>query len=120
MDPELRRALAWWLRVLEAGLCELRPWCVSEEPPAQLFCDARGYPPHLGAVLLMDGGRWFAHCAAPEELLHRFRRRSDNQIMGLELASISLGLWSFETLIRGRKVAIHSDNTGSEAGAFAG
>ena len=34
--------------------------------------------------------------------------------MGLELLAISLGLSTFEGLIEGRKVVIHSDNIGSE------
>jgi hypothetical protein len=46
--------------------------------------------------------------------MKKFQRRGDNQIMGLELLSISLGLWSFQKLLRGRKVVVHSDNTGAE------
>ena len=114
LDVEVRRALQWWCHILKVGLSELRPWQLPSSPPAQLFCDARGYPPHLGAVLLVDGGWWFSHCAAPEVLMKKFQRRGDNQIMGLELLSISLGLWSFQNLLQGRKVVVHSDNTGAE------
>ena len=46
--------------------------------------------------------------------LQFFKRRSDNQIMGLELLAISLGLATFVDTLRGRKVIVHSDNTGSE------
>ena len=46
--------------------------------------------------------------------MKKFQRRGDNQIMGLELLSISLGLWSFQNLLQGRKVVVHSDNTGAE------
>ena len=53
--------------------------------------------------------------AVPENILSFFKARKDNQIMGLELLSISLGLSSFEQLLRKRRVVIHSDNTGSEA-----
>ena len=43
-----------------------------------------------------------------------FRARRDNQIMGLELLAISLGMCSFEHLLTGRAVVVHCDNTGSE------
>ena len=46
--------------------------------------------------------------------MSRFRDRGDNQITGLELLAISLGLSTFERRIRGRKVVIRSDNSGSE------
>ena len=35
--------------------------------------------------------------------------------MGLELLSISLGFDTFAERLRGRRVVVHSDNTGSEA-----
>ena len=53
--------------------------------------------------------------AVPEDILAFFNVRKDNQIMGLELLAISLGLSSFEHLLKKRRVVIHSDNTGSEA-----
>ena len=34
--------------------------------------------------------------------------------MGLELLSITLGLQTFKGMLKGRKVVIHSDNTGAE------
>ena len=51
---------------------------------------------------------------ALEHVVARFRNRKDNQIMGLELLAVSLGLGTFESVLAGRKVVIHSDNTGSE------
>ena len=53
--------------------------------------------------------------AVSEDIFAIFKARQDNQIMGLELLAISLGLSSFEHLLRKRRVVIHSDNTGSEA-----
>jgi len=47
-----------------------------------------------------------------------FASRSDQQIMGLELLAISLGLCTFEHLLRGRNVVVHCDNTGSEVGVL--
>ena len=114
MSPELRRALQWWVQVLQSGLCEKRAWQCLETEPVQLFCDASGSPAYLGAVLLLEDKCYFTHLAPPEYLLEKFKRRRDNQIMGLELLSISLGLSTFDELIRGRNVVIHSDNTGSE------
>ncbi len=77
--------------------------------------DARGQPPHLGAVLSIGKTSWFTHMATDPAVLSMFRRRRDNQIMGLVLLSISLGLCSFESLLAGKRVVVHSDNTGSES-----
>ena len=51
-------------------------------------------------------------------MLGRFRSRRDNQIMGLELLAIALGMCTFEGLLHGKKVVVHSDNTGSEVLRF--
>ena len=51
---------------------------------------------------------------APKHVVARFRNRKDNKIMGLELFAVSLGLGTFQSVLAGRKVVIHSDNTGSE------
>ena len=111
---ELQRSLQWWREVLQRGLRERRAWKHDEKPPVNLFCDASGYPAYLGAVLFIDSECYYTDFAPTAELTAMFRCRKDNQIMGLELLSISLGLCTFENLIRGRKVIVHSDNTGSE------
>ena len=85
-----------------------------QQRPIQLFCDAAGNPPHLGAVLFCDGNCLWTHCAAPPAVVKHFYSRKDNQIMGLELLAIALGLSTFVNYLRGRKVIVHSDNTGSE------
>ena len=115
MSPELRRALLWWINVLERKLCERMEWDTVQSEPVHLFCDASGNPAHLGAVLFVGDRCCFTEYAAPTEIVRSFRRRRDNQIMGLELLSISLGLCTFAELIRGRNVVVHSDNTGAEA-----
>ena len=51
VDSELRRALEWWQHVLESGVAEHKEWHQRRTPPLHLFCDARGYPPHVAAVL---------------------------------------------------------------------
>ena len=50
----------------------------------------------------------------PAEVTQSFKKRGDNQIMGLELLSISLGMVTFEKRLANRKIVIHSDNKGSE------
>ena len=114
IDDNLRRALHWWLHVLRIGLAEVRVWGMPEQCPVNLFCDARGQPPHLAAILFCDGQRTFTHMKPPAAVLEQFKRRKDNQIMGLELLAISLGLSTFQEQLSGRKVVIHSDNSGSE------
>ena len=144
VSEALYRCVDWWEQVLTANLAEKRPWTLPKDRfetfyamshghgqtayckpsayihvvcvarPAHLFCDASSTPPYLGAVLLMDGGCWWTHSAPSKETLQQFTKRRDNQIMGLELVSISLGLGSFQKLQHGRRVVIHSDNKGSE------
>jgi len=118
MSSELERSLCWWKEVLQRGLCERRQWKQVYLPPVHLFCDARGFPAYLGAVVMVDDKCYYTHMAPTPELMSMFRRRKDNQIMGLELLSISLGLHTFENLIKGRNVVVHSDNTGSEVRRF--
>ena len=114
VDVELEAALEWWYKVLELNICELRPWEIPISQPVHLFVDASGSPPYLGAVAFYKGEAWFTHMAPSRKMMEHFRSRGDNQIMGLELLAISLGLSTFEELLEGRKVVIHSDNSGSE------
>ena len=58
--------------------------------------------------------------AVPEDILAAFKPRSDNQIMGLELLAISLGISSSIHLLRKRRVVIHNDNICSEAASKKG
>ena len=111
---ELGRALQWWQSVLKLELCERRDWNTTFFPDVHRFCDASSTPPHLGAVVFVDDVIMWTHLAPADDLVDSFKRRSDNQIMGLELLAISLGMCTFEHWIRGRKIVIHCDNTGSE------
>ena len=108
LNPELRGALQWWIEVLQRRLAERRSWESSKQQPIHLFCDASGSPPHLGAVLLHEEGCFYTHLKPGGELLSMFKPRRDNQIMGLELLSISLGMATFEHLLTGRNVIVHS------------
>ena len=124
----------WWVQVLNLKLAERHDWTSCEQSVAHLFGDASGSPPQLGAehvkafhhtvalqfgflagtVLFLDGQVKWAHMAPGEDTLRHFRRRSDQQIMALELLAISLGLGTFQELLQNRKVVVHCDNTGSE------
>ena len=42
-----------------------------------------------------------------------FRKRVDQQITGLEIFAIALGLSTFQLEVAGRVVIVHSDNTGT-------
>lgn len=115
IGPELRRALLWWVKILKEGIAETRCWADNVKPSVHLFCDAAGHPAKLAATLYTpeEGCLYTAFCPT-EQMMQLFKRRGDNQIMGLELLSISLGLCTFEKYLRNRRVVIHSDNTGSE------
>ena len=120
IDADLERALEWWRQVLGLGITESQSWVNKVDQPLHLFTDARGWPPHLGAVLF-DGARWrYSQMEAPAHLISSFVARKDNQIMGLELLGISLGLSTFETELRGKAVVVHCDNTGAEIACFKG
>ena len=111
-SPELLRALRWWRDALELNIGELRAWGVDEGSTAHLFCDASGAEARLGSVLCCDGLWYWTTMVAPPKLLGSFRHRADNQIMGLELLAITLGLGTFEQLLRGRRIVVHRDNRG--------
>ena len=101
-------------RILEEGIVEKRAWQGDHRETIHMFCDARGHPPHIAAVLFVDGRVVWTHKAPDKKTLEFFRTRKDNQIMGLELLSITLGITTFAEIIAGRRLIVHSDNRGSE------
>ena len=114
VDQNLRRALQWWKAVLATSIAELREWDENTSDAVHLFCDASGNPAHLGAVLIADKTIFWTHSVLHPDLLKQFTRRRDNQIMGLELMAITLGLCSLREQIARRNVIIHCDNSGAE------
>ena len=72
----------------------------------------------MAAVLFTESGCVYMHMGPSEKVMNHFVNRKDNQIMGLELLSISLGLCTFESILAGRKIVVHSDNTGSEVSEY--
>ena len=140
MPQELRLALRWWLIALGDELAQSRDWrSDATGSVVHLFCDAAGRPPMVAAVLFIDGECYWTSMppaarngeARPGQspalrdralarTLRAFQPREDNQIMGLEMLSIALGLCSFESAIRRRWVVFWSDNTGAQAAAGRG
>ena len=111
---ELELALRWWLEALASEWKQERTWAYCRKPFATLLCDARGSPPRVAAVLAIDGMFVFTDCQPDAKMLSFFTPRGDNQILGLELLSIALGLSTFGHLLRYRAIRIFSDNVGSE------
>ena len=82
-------------------ISQLRKWSESESSVVQLFVDARGTPPRLGAVIAVDNRGFYSDMEPSEEVLNNFRKRNDSQIMGLELLAIAFGLSSFLEMCAG-------------------
>lgn len=114
IPAHLRVCLQWWHEALARNFTTTREWQAPDTRSVQLLSDARGNPARVAAVLFIDGRIVFTDVAPPEPLLRLFRERRDNQIGGLEVLSIALGLATFEPLLSGRCVNIFSDNSGSE------
>ena len=94
----------------------LTQWTPVQRSPevVELFCDARGIPPRLAAVLFAVGILDFTDLATPEQLLNLFSQRKDAPIMGQELLAIALGLCTFLSRLRNRCVRVWTDNKGGE------
>ena len=91
---------------------------VPVEPHGQvveLFCDARGTPPRLAAVLFHGKKNpLYTDLETPPALLALFAPRRDAQIMGQELLAIALGLCSFGKHLKHKCVRVWTDNKGGE------
>ena len=94
--------------------------CLGAPGRRHLLPATAGEDPCLGAVLVADGQAFFTLMKVTPMLLEFFRRRRDQQIMGLELLAISLGLSTFHELVVNRNVVIHCDNRGAEVCKFSG
>ena len=116
VTQKLSLCLRWWRQVLACNIVQHHPWHEHEKSEwVQLFADASSTPAHLGAVVVLGRKFFYTSWAVPSELLSLFQFRRDNQIMGLELLAIALALDTFADKIRGRRVRVWSDNTGSES-----
>ena len=120
VGPSLNLALRWWSETLKLNLQQCWEWSKRPRNWVHIYADARGAPPRIAAVVLVDGKAFFCDQEPPGEVLACFQSREDNQIMGLELLSLALALCSFEEHIAGRRVFLWSDNTGAEHAAATG
>ena len=102
------------------SLFESKPVFRNEQSIVHLFADARGYPPRLAAVLVIDGEILYTDWAPPPAMMKFFKYREDNQTLGLELLAIALGLSTFANQLQERRIHVWSDNTGSEHGTSKG
>ena len=103
-------ALHWWREVLAMDLCQARSWADKARPRATLFADASGQPPCVAAVLVTASGIQFTSMRAPASLLAAFERRRDNQIQGLELLAIALGMCTFAGTAAARLCPLHGSS----------
>ena len=136
MSKQLAICLRWWAEVLPRRALQSRPWAGSDGPTINLFCDARGAPAHIAAVLFIGDRVLYTDMAVPRYALGRLYQRKDQQIMASEMLSIGLGLATFAHAISGRRGAcsrasrispravgvprrrnlrVWSDNTGAES-----
>ena len=114
MGEMLELALAWWEQVLHLELRQRVPLnpCVAET--VELFCDARGSPAHVGAVLATDVGLEYTDWQPPWSVLNTFINPGDNQIMGLEILAVLVALCTWRDSLAGKCVRIWEDNAGAE------
>ena len=87
-------------------LHESIPLVPREQERAELFCDARGYPARIAAVLCVHAEIFYTAWDVPDDVLATFCPREDQQIMGLELMAVVFGLHTFLPRIQGLKVCV--------------
>ena len=91
------------------------PLSTLAAPVVDLFCDARGFPPRVAAVIVEAGqGIEYTDWQPPRAVLKCFQSREDDQIMGLELLAVLVGMITFKERLRGKVVRIWEDNKGAE------
>jgi len=113
IGPLLDLALRWWTKVLESDICqEVRVYEPSRV--VDLFCDARGTPPRVAAVIIAGDSIRYTDWEPPASLLETFKPRKDEQIMGQELLAIAVGLCTFLPQLEGCCVRVWTDNAGGE------
>jgi len=117
LREDARCSLTWWLDVLERGVAEHAAWEAREPaPPLLLWADARGSPARIAAVLYADGSWLYTDLAPDPDVMRQFKARDDNQIAGLEMLAVALGVSTWDRLIQGRSLRVFSDNTVAEWG----
>ena len=116
VTKKLGLCLRWWRQVLACNIVQYHPWHERVKSDwVQVFADASSSPAHLGVVVVMGREFFYTDWAVPDKLLSVFQTRRDKQIMGLELLAIALAMGTFAEQLRGKRVRVWSDNTGSES-----
>lgn len=82
VGEELRLALRWWLRLFEMNISQHHLWFRERQPACHLYCDARGEPPRVAAVLFDGDAITSYDMEPPADLLKTWARHEDNQVMG--------------------------------------
>ena len=65
-------------------------------------------------MLFIDGRFHYTDGVPSQAIMEQFSARNDRQITTLEILSISIGLSTFQSELKGRKVVVWSDNKGAE------
>ena len=136
LSDNVRDSLSWWHDVLDRRVVELRKFKASVQAPVVMWADARGSPPRLAAVALINDQWFFCDMEPSVKTLRRargapvrrapsrsarpprrrqFSQRADSQITGLEILAVALGLCTWESSLQGRDLIVFSDNTAAEA-----
>ena len=119
-SPLLKLALRWWEAALQMPLQKTIPLQHEEESVINVFCDARGTPARVGAVIVNGPSIKYTDWPPPQAVLDALVKRQDEQIMAQELIAIVVGLFIFLSEIRGRSVRIWTDNMGGEGSLHKG
>ena len=105
VSETLAICLRWWADALPRRALQCRPWAGPDGLTANLFCDARGSPAHIAAVLFIEDRVLYTDMAVQSATLANLHQRKDQQIMACEMLSIGLGIATFAHAISGRRGA---------------
>ena len=112
-SPLLLNAVRWWVNVFEKDLHQTVQ-LKHKDRVLDLFCDASGCPPILAGVVIGKYDCEYFVMKVSQTMVNKFQDRDDNQIMGLELLAILVGLETFTHKLKGASVRIWTDNAGGE------
>ena len=73
LSGNVRDSLSWWHEVLSNRIVEMRKFKASGQAPVLMWADARGSPPRLAAVALIDGQWHFCDMEPRSDIMRRTR-----------------------------------------------
>ena len=115
MGREMQMAIIWWKQALKIEIPHQRN-LANKLGKVNLFCDAASTPPKVAAILFTEDGKpVFTRLDVDNKLKAKFEQRDDNDIMGLEILAIIVGVATFAKQLNNKYVKIWTDNTGGEA-----